>query len=114
MVKRMTIFRIKPGTSEAEIEAWWKEHRDMVKQQPKLRGYVTSLLQEAYGDSGYRGMAELWYDTMEDLSRANDLIRPNRAASRKHSELIVTSRNIFVAQETVVVPPSYRVWAAPG
>ncbi len=74
MVKLIAKVYAKEGISKKEFNDYWlNKHAPLVKKMEGLRKYVISVVLTSDGEEpGYQGMAELWFDTFEELKRAFD------------------------------------------
>jgi uncharacterized protein (TIGR02118 family) len=74
MVKLVYCITKKAGMTDEEFFRYWKEiHAPIGAKIPGLRRLVQSHRMEVAGDKyqpDYDGMAELWFDKVEDLLRA--------------------------------------------
>lgn len=72
MVKMVILLRRKDGWSHDEfVDYWADEHAPLVEDLPGVRKYATST-PTAPEKSDYDGVAELYFDSMADLSEAFD------------------------------------------
>jgi uncharacterized protein (TIGR02118 family) len=122
MVKLTYALRRKPSLSREEFQRYWREnHAPLVRDRAatlSIRRYVqahtlTTPLDDALRDSrgasveAYDGVAELWWDSVEDLAQA--MSTPEGAQAGR--ELLEDEANfidleqspIWVADENVVV-----------
>ena len=68
MIKLMYILKRREGMSREEFRDYWlKTHAPLVLKMPKLRKYVVNV---SSGDSEFDGVAELWFDTADDMDMA--------------------------------------------
>lgn len=110
MIKRIDLFRTKPGITREGLRAWWAEHTLMAKKMPGLRGYVTNLvLEELRGDSGLMGVTEFWFDSKADMEKAYDPTTPLRRELSKHGEPVASVASIFLVEERVILPPPHKL-----
>ena len=81
MIKLVSIFKRPPSMTFEELRDWWLgPHADIGKRVPGVKRYVVSLAigaprslwrPEEEG-AEYDGIAELWFDSMEDLKKAQE------------------------------------------
>ncbi|GBC74728.1 hypothetical protein HRbin06_00035 [archaeon HR06] len=59
----------KEGMKKEEFKDYWlNKHAPLAKRMPKLRKYVISIVENSEGEEpGYQGIAELWFDSLEDM-----------------------------------------------
>lgn len=68
MIKLMYILKRKDGMSREEFKDYWlNTHAPMVLKLPNLRRYVINI---ALGNAEFDGVAELWFDSKEDMDSA--------------------------------------------
>ena len=92
MVKLIICARRKPGLTRAEFSAYWRtQHGPLVRSVPEFMRHVRKYVQchlvsdtaPFGGEAAYDGVAELWFDTPEELTRAFneprylEIIRPD-------------------------------------
>lgn len=95
MVKFVACARRKAGMTTAEFQGYWKNrHGPLVRSVPEFWGYVRRYVQghtlsdpvpgfPPQDDAPFDGIAELWFDSVEDIGRAFshprylELIRPD-------------------------------------
>ncbi len=95
MVKFVACARRKAGMTTAEFQDYWKNrHGPLVRSVPEFWGYVRRYVQghtlsdpvpgfPPQDDAPFDGIAELWFDSVEDIGRAFshprylELIRPD-------------------------------------
>jgi uncharacterized protein (TIGR02118 family) len=84
MIKLVFMLRRRDGITREEFQRYWKEHAELVKRHAELlriRRYVqthardTDLDDALAGSRGseprqYDGVAELWWDSIDDLAQA--------------------------------------------
>ncbi len=73
MVKSMTLFKRKPGTTLEEFNRYWKEKHGptVMKILPGVKRYVQShVVDLGKGEPKYDGAAEVWFANIEDYKKA--------------------------------------------
>lgn len=79
MIKLVSIFKRPPGMTFEELKDWWLgPHAAIGKRMPGLKKYVVSLAIPTPADMlvpgeksiDYDGIAELWFDSLDDLRQA--------------------------------------------
>lgn len=105
-VKRIVLFKAKPGITREGLREWWAKHTALARQMRGLTGCVTNLvLEEQRGDTGVQGVAELWFDSRASMDRAYDPGNPLRqklAADHEPVSMVIAT---LVVEERLVVPP---------
>ncbi len=100
MYKLIGILKRPEGVSVEAFHQWWlQEHALLVKQFPGLRKYAINLT--TTGDQRYDGVAEVWFDSKQDMERVFST-REGQAARQSatgHSGEIA----ILFAEEHVIV-----------
>ncbi|MBI2866719.1 MAG: EthD domain-containing protein [Chloroflexi bacterium] len=104
MIKRITLFRAKPGRSMDDIRRWWANHAETAKRLPGVRGYTRNLLVNPLTATiDVTGVAEFWYDSEEAMNKA--ISTPLFTVDlRKDSEPFIDSLGSYIAEEHVTVP----------
>jgi uncharacterized protein (TIGR02118 family) len=96
MIKRLTMWHQRPGTSIDEaLHHWRNEHADLVRQVPGLRGYVQNQCVESPegGQVPYAGLGEVWFDSFEAAAEA----------SKTHEwSAVIADADMFMDLSTVV------------
>ncbi len=94
MVKLMACLKRKQGMSAEEFHRYWRDvHGPLVKSVPEFMRYVRKYVQShtisdsvpgvATAPSPYDGVAELWFDSLEDVAKAyseprfNEVLMPD-------------------------------------
>lgn len=72
MTKIVATVKRPPTMTVEELNKWWLGvHATMSKKLPGLKKYVISLAVGApVGEPAFDGIAELWFDSMDDLFKA--------------------------------------------
>lgn len=100
MYKYLGMLKRPEGVSLEDFHKWWlQEHAVVVKQFPGLKRYVINLTTTA--DQRYDGVAEIWFETKEDMEKVFSTSIGQTARQRatdRSSEFV-----ILFAQEHVVV-----------
>jgi uncharacterized protein (TIGR02118 family) len=69
MFKAIILLSRKDGTTREEFDDWWlREHAELARRLPGLRGLRFNLVAE--GESDYDGVSELWFDSQEAFDAA--------------------------------------------
>lgn len=103
MVKRISMVRRREGMSREDfVDHWLGPHADIVRTLPGLRGYVVSIAHDPEA-AGWDGMAEVWFDAMEDVERAF-AEEPARSLFAADRPLFVGDLTVVFVDEHVVVP----------
>lgn len=100
MYKLIGLLKRPAGVGLEEFHRWWlTEHATLVKQFPGLRKYAINL---ATGpDQPFDGMAEVWFETKEDLEKI--FSSPEGQAARQSATGHSGSIAILFTRENVVV-----------
>jgi uncharacterized protein (TIGR02118 family) len=89
MVKLVGCLKRKPGLSSQEFHRYWREeHFPLAKSVPEFFRYVRKYVQShsletPEHEPAFDGFAEIWFDSVEDMSRAFaeprylEIIRPD-------------------------------------
>ena len=72
MVKLVRLLKRPPTMTADELRTWWLgPHATIAKGIPGLKKYVVSLAVSAPDEEPeYDGMAEMWFDNMDDVRKA--------------------------------------------
>ena len=100
MYKVIGLLKRPPGISLDEFHKWWlNEHANLVKRFLGLKKYTINLATTP--DQPYDGMAEVWFDSKEDLEKIFTLPEGQtaRQSATSHSEQIA----ILFTQEQIIV-----------
>ncbi len=67
MVKRILIFKLKPGTDPEEFwDHWEKVHAAEFRKRPELKKYVINRVSKVTkGEPAFWGLVETWWDSEE-------------------------------------------------
>jgi uncharacterized protein (TIGR02118 family) len=109
MIKSVSLLARKEGMSHAEFMQHWVEvHAPLAHEVPGLKRYVQSeIVEERFRDDIPRfdgevdGIAELWYDSIEDLRAANQ----SPEAKRLHADgatFIGKIKTFTVSENTII------------
>ena len=102
MIKRITVFRAKPGLTREDVRAWWATHSDMAKGLPGLRGYTRNLvLKRLVGDAQLSGIIELWWDDEKTMQRA--FATPLSTALREDAARCIEHQDSYLVEEMVTI-----------
>jgi uncharacterized protein (TIGR02118 family) len=96
MIKRLTMWHLRPGTSRDEaFHHWRNEHADLVRQVPGLRGYVQNQCVESPegGQVPYAGLGEVWFDSFEAAAEAS---------KTREWSAVIADADMFMDLSTVV------------
>lgn len=103
-MKIVALLRALPGLSREEFLRYWQEeHLAVVWALPGLRAYHQNPAIEHRRRWAYDGMAELWFDSVEDIRAA--FSSPAADTMREHEQLFLEHIDWFIASTTVVEPP---------
>ena len=102
MVKFLTTFRLKPGFDREESYQLWKEEHvpkfvEMLKGTGARKYVVAKLLYATDGGTEFFGMAEIWYDNLEDAMNATQYSVARRDSA--FTERIMDMRRVYVLDE---------------
>jgi uncharacterized protein (TIGR02118 family) len=106
MIKLVYCITKKPGLSDREFFDYWKNvHGPIGARIPGLRRLVQSHRRALPGDAhrpDYDGMAELWFDNVEDLLAARQ--SPEWKASTEDERNFIDHSKVayFVSEECVI------------
>lgn len=101
MIKVVAVIQAKSGLSRGEFLRQWNiEHPDYVRKLPGIRRYRQNPAIEHRKEWPFSGMAELWFDSVEDVKKAyaGDEARELFA----HEDLFLESVQWFLAEEREV------------
>lgn len=100
-VKIVALLRAKSGLSRAEFLRYWQEeHPAVVWALPGLRAYQQNPAIEHRKPWPYDGMAELWFDTVDDIRIAFG--SPAAEPMHEHEKLFLDTIDWFIATTTAV------------
>jgi uncharacterized protein (TIGR02118 family) len=98
--KLIGILKRPEGVSIEAFHQWWlQEHATLVKRFPGLKKYAINLA--TTGDQRYDGVAEVWFDSQQDLERVFST-REGQAA-RQSATSHSGELTILFTQEHVIV-----------
>lgn len=109
MIKSISILTRKDGMTREEFNrAWAEEHAPMAKGVPGLKRYTLSFVtaersrpdipdQPVTAD----GIAELWYDSLEDMQKA--AASPEMKKLTAHGATFIGSIKMFTTEEKVII-----------
>lgn len=104
-VKIVALIKALPELSRVEFLRYWQqEHPTVVWQLPGLRAYRQSPAVEHRRAWPFDGMAELWFDSLDDLRAA--FASPHAQAVHEHEKHFLGSVDWFVATDFEVSPPA--------
>ena len=75
MIKMVRLLKRQGDMTLEEMRKWWLgPHAALAKRLPGLRKYVISFVfgSPDSGDPKYDGMAEMWFDSIEEAERAQE------------------------------------------
>ncbi len=91
MYKLFGILKRPEGVSLEDFHQWWlKEHTTLVKRFPGLKKYAVNLMTS--GDQRYDGVAEVWFDSKEDMEKifaTQEGQTARQSASGRSGEIVV-------------------------
>ena len=109
MIKSLSLLTRKAGISHDEFTRHWVDiHAPMARAVPGLRRYVlTHVLAERFRpdipslEGEVNGIAELWYDDLESMQRAN----ASPEAKRLHADgaTFIGRIKMFTTEETTII-----------
>jgi uncharacterized protein (TIGR02118 family) len=114
MVKLIICLKRKPGMSAAEFHRYWKEvHAPTVKGVPEFMRYLRRYVQShtvsdsvpgfPAAPSEYDGIAELWFDSLEDVGKAFSEPRYFEIIQKDDARFLdVANCRIFVTEEILM------------
>lgn len=100
MYKLFGILKRPEGVSLEDFQRWWlTEHSTLVKRFPGLKKYAINLATS--GDQRYDGVAEVWFETKEDMEKifSSSEGQTARQSATSHSGEIV----VLFSEEHVMV-----------
>ena len=100
MYKLFGILKRPEGVSLDDFHRWWlTEHSTLVKRFPGLKKYAINLATS--GDQRYDGVAEVWFETKEDMEKifSSSEGQTARQSATGHSGEIV----VLFSEEHVMV-----------
>ena len=100
MYKLIGLLKRPEGMSLEDFHRWWlTEHATYVKRFPGLKRYAINLTTTA--DQPFDGMAEVWFETKEDLERVFTLSEGQtaRQSATSHSSQIA----IMFTRENIII-----------
>lgn len=100
MYKLIGLLKRPEGMNLEDFHKWWlTEHTTYVKRFPGLKRYVVNI--STTPDQPFDGMAEVWFETKEDLERVFTLQEGQtaRQSATSHSSQIA----IMFTRENVIV-----------
>jgi uncharacterized protein (TIGR02118 family) len=122
MIKLVFAIRRLDGISEAEFHRYWREdHAALVKRHAealRIRRYVqTHTVEQAFGarladarssvSGQYDGVAELWWDSLQDLIEVSASIAGERASLELIADeqrfIDLSASAIWIGEETPVI-----------
>ncbi len=107
MLKLIYCITKKPGLTDDEFFDYWKTiHGPIGARIPRLRRLVQSYRRTIPGDAhspDYDGMAELWFDSVEDLLAARQSPEWQAASADEANFIDHTKVAYFVSEEGVIL-----------
>lgn len=103
-VKIIALLRAKTGISRAEfLRHWQQDHPAIVWALPGLRAYHQTPAIEHRRSWPYDAMAELWFDSVDDIRTAfsSSAAKP----MHEHEEIFLADVEWFIADDTTIVQP---------
>ncbi len=98
MIKLMYILKRKEGMSREEFKDYWlNTHAPLVLKMPNLRKYVVNI---SSGDADFDGVAELWFDSAEDM---------NMALKSEAGKAVVKDAGNFVSKAHVLTVEEHNI-----
>ena len=100
MYKLIGILKRPDGMSVEAFHQWWlQEHATFVKRFPGLKKYAINL--STTGDQRYDGVAEVWFETQQDLEKV--FSTPEGQAARQSATSHAGELAILFTKEHVIV-----------
>ena len=100
MYKLIGILKRPEGVSIEAFHQWWlQEHATFVKRFPGLKKYAINL--STSGDQRYDGVAEVWFETKQDLEKV--FSTPEGQAARQSATSHSGELAILFTEEHVIV-----------
>lgn len=101
MVKIVAVIRKKPEHTREEFLHFWNvEHPQLVRKLPGIRRYRQNPAIEHRKDWPFDGMAELWFDSMQDIKAAYAGAQGTELFEHEHHFL--SSMEWFIADEVEI------------
>lgn len=98
MIKIVAVIRKKPEMSREEfLRHWNKDHPVYVRQLPGIRRYRQNPAIQHHKDWPFDGMAELWFDSVQDVKHA--YAGDEGAALFAHEQLFLDDMQWFISEE---------------
>ncbi len=105
----------KEGMSDADFRDWvLNKHVPMVKQFPKVRGYVQNFVLEKPEEVPYDLIVELWFDNAEDMAAAYETEIGKAAVADVENGLAGFPPSIAVHEVPITDAPMYKGEKQPG
>ncbi|MEV5538995.1 EthD family reductase [Saccharopolyspora shandongensis] len=102
-VKIVAMLKALPGLSREDFLRYWQdEHPALVWKLPGLRAYRQNPAIEHRKSWPYDGMAELYFDTVDDVRTA--FASPQAEPLHAHEKHFLDTIDWFIATETTVEP----------
>jgi len=100
MYKLIGLLKRPEGMSLEDFQRWWlTEHSTYVKRFPGLKRYVINI--STTPDQPFDGMAEVWFETKEDLEKVFTL--PEGQAGRQSATSHSSQIAIMFTRENIIV-----------
>ena len=103
MFKAIILLKRREDSSVQDFRNWWiGEHAPLARQLPEVKRICFNVVESE--DAPYDGIAELWFETIEDFENAyqSEIGKSVAADSMAH----VSSRERMFVQENILVPSS--------
>ncbi|XVQ09579.1 EthD family reductase [Spirillospora sp. CA-255316] len=101
MIKVVALIKRKPNLTREEFLHYWQvEHPTLVRELPNVRRYTQSPVIEHRKEWAWDGVAQLWFDSVQDVSVA--FRGASADALREHEEHFIGEMEWFLATETDV------------
>src|SRR6516162_3891729 len=109
MIKVFSLLRRRAGWTTEQFQRWWlEEHVPYARKLPGLRKYTVCLTKGSTthpDEPAFDGVAELWFDSREDLERAWFRSAEGQAAVA-HSKANVSRRWVLITEEHEIISRS--------
>jgi uncharacterized protein (TIGR02118 family) len=102
MIKQISLFKKRPDLDPGAFFDYWRnKHPAVVTQLPGLRQYVQSHSKTS--DAPWDGMAEVWFDSIDDMRRNADCEELDRVREDERNFIDGNSMQSLICEEHVIV-----------
>ena len=104
MIKYVAILKRPPTMTADELRSWWLgPHANLAKGIPGMKKYVVSLAVSPPPEGQeYDGMAELWFDSIDDVHKARASSAMVEAKNDVEEHNITVVARMFTEEHVVV------------